>query len=90
MASELDLLLVPYENKDGMLSTKRVLEKLQNCKSVGIFIGSEGGFDDKEIELAKEAGGEIISLGKRILRTETAAITSVAMCMLNAELSSEE
>lgn len=90
MASELDLLLVPYENKDGMLSTKRVLEKLQNCKSVGIFIGSEGGFDDKEIELAKEAGGEIISLGKRILRTETAAITSVAMCMLNAELNSEE
>ena len=90
MASELDLLLVPYENEDGMAATKRALEALQNCKSVGIFIGSEGGFDDNEIKLAKEAGGEIISLGKRILRTETAAITSVAMCMLNTEMNSED
>lgn len=90
MASELDLLLVPYENEDGMTATKRALETLQNCKSVGIFIGSEGGFDDNEIKLAKEAGGQIISLGKRILRTETAAITSVAMCMLSTELNSKE
>lgn len=90
MASELDLLLVPYENEDGMAATKRALEALQNCKSVGIFIGSEGGFDDNEIKLAKEAGGQIISLGKRILRTETAAITSVAMCMLNTEMNSED
>ena len=90
MASELDLLIVPYENEEGMAATKRVLESLKSCKSVGIFIGSEGGFDDNEIKLAKEAGGQIISLGKRILRTETAAVTSVAMCMLNAELNFED
>lgn len=90
LASELDLLIVPYENEDGMIATKQVLKKLENCRSVGILIGSEGGFEESEINLAKEMGGEIISLGKRILRTETAAITSVAMCMLNAEMNSEE
>ena len=86
MASELDALLVPYENEDGMLATARALEKLKACKSVGIIIGPEGGFDDNEIKLAKEAGGEVISLGKRILRTETAAITALSICMLNAEM----
>lgn len=90
MASELDMLIVPYENEEGMVATARVLEKLKNCRCVGILIGSEGGFEESEIALAKEMGGEIISLGKRILRTETAAITSVAMCMLNAEMNSEE
>ena len=90
MAGELDLLIVPYENKDGMLATKQVLENLKNCKSVGILIGSEGGFDESEINLAKEMGGKVISLGKRILRTETAAVTSVAMCMLNTEMNIKE
>ena len=90
MAKDLDLLLVPYENKDGMKSTVQALEKLQNCRSVGILIGSEGGFDELEIDLAKEAGGEIISLGKRILRTETAAITSVGLCMMHVEMNFKE
>ena len=86
MAKELDLVLVPYENEEGMLATKDALEALKNAKSVGIFIGPEGGFEPKEIELAKENGGKIISLGSRILRTETAAITAVSMCMLNIEM----
>lgn len=90
LASELDLLLVPYENEEGMAATVKALKKLKDCKSVGIFIGSEGGFEESEIALAKQAGGQIISLGKRILRTETAAITSVAMCMLNTEMNFEE
>lgn len=90
MAEELDLLIVPYENEDGMTATKQVFEKLKDCKSVGILIGSEGGFDESEINLAKEIGGKVISLGKRILRTETAAITSVAMCMLNTEMNFKE
>ena len=89
-AKELDLLLVPYENEDGILSTKEALAKLKEAKSVGIIIGPEGGFDDAEIEAAKDAGGRIISLGKRILRTETAAITAVGMCMLYTEMSENE
>ncbi len=85
-AQELDLLFVPYENKDGMLSTAEALKSIKKGMSVGIFIGPEGGFDEKEINLAQDNDGKIISLGKRILRTETAAITAVGMCMLYAEV----
>lgn len=85
-AKELDLLLVPYESKNGMADTKEALAQIKSGMSVGILIGPEGGFDEKEIEQAFEIGGKVISLGKRILRTETAAITSVGMCMLHAEM----
>lgn len=85
-AKTFDLILVPYENEEGMTATKNALECLKSVKSVGIFIGSEGGFESSEIELIKKAGGKVISLGKRILRTETAAITAVSMCMLFKEL----
>lgn len=85
-AKELDMILVPYESKDGMKSTAQALEKIENGMSVGIFIGPEGGFDEKEIIYATENGGEVVSLGKRILRTETAAITAVGMCMMYTEM----
>jgi 16S rRNA (uracil1498-N3)-methyltransferase len=86
MAEEMDLILVPYESKDGMESTRRALSKIEKGMSVGVFIGPEGGFDPNEIAAAEDVGGQIISLGKRILRTETAAITSLGMCMLYTEL----
>lgn len=85
-AKDLDLLLVPYESKNGMADTKEALAQIKSGMNVGILIGPEGGFDEKEIEQAFEIGGKVISLGKRILRTETAAITSVSMCMLHAEM----
>lgn len=85
-ASELDVFMVPYECKDGMESTKNVLSKIKNGMSVGILIGPEGGFELNEIDAATEAGGITVSLGKRILRTETAAITAVGMCMLYTEM----
>ena len=85
MAEKLDVVLVPYENKEGMKSTKDALSKIKSGMTVGIFIGPEGGFDEKEIERVSEIGGKTLSLGKRILRTETAAITAVGMCMLYAE-----
>jgi 16S rRNA (uracil1498-N3)-methyltransferase len=88
-AKTLDLILVPYENKDGMKATVEALESLKSVKSVGIFIGPEGGFEEKEIFEAEKIGGEIVSLGKRILRTETAAITALSMCMLYAEMNIE-
>lgn len=84
-AKELDIILVPYECADGMKATKEALSAMKKGMSVGIFIGSEGGFSEKEINLATENGGKVISLGKRILRTETAAITALSMCMLYAE-----
>lgn len=83
---ELDLMLVPYENEKGMSGTKQTLDKIKPGMSVGILIGPEGGFDEKEIAEAVKAGAATVSLGSRILRTETAAITAVSMCMLHTEM----
>lgn len=85
-ASALDCFIVPYENKDGMKATKSALSEIKKDKSIGIMIGPEGGFEESEIDAAISVGGKPVSLGKRILRTETAAITSVAMCMLYIEM----
>lgn len=85
-AENLDLIIVPYENERGMAETKDTLSKIGKGSKVGIFIGSEGGFEESEIEKIKGIGGIPISLGERILRTETAAITSVGMCMLYTEM----
>ena len=87
LAKDLDILIVPYESKNGMQDTTSALKEIQAGMKIGVLIGPEGGFDDKEIEKAKELGAKIISLGKRILRTETASITAVAMLMLYAETS---
>ncbi len=89
MASDFDLILVPYEAKDGMESTKNALSEIKSGMNIAIFIGPEGGFDEKEIEAAKETGARIISLGKRILRTETAALAAVTMCMLHIEMNTD-
>ncbi len=86
-AQEFDLFLIPYENKDGMAATKAVLNQIEKGMKIGILIGPEGGFEESEVEAATAAGGKIISLGARILRAETAAITATAMCMLQAEMS---
>ena len=72
-----------------MAATKEALSKIKSGMSVGIFIGPEGGFDESEIKLAESTGALTVSLGERILRTETAAITAVGMCMLYAEMNLE-
>lgn len=89
MAKELDLILVPYENARGMVATKEALQKIKKGSKVGIFIGPEGGFEQSEIETAENEDALTVSLGERILRTETAAITAVSMCMLYAEMNLE-
>ena len=85
-AKSLDLVIVPYENERGISSTADMLKSLGGVKSIGIFIGPEGGFDKSEIDKAYGIGAKTVSLGKRILRTETAAITAVSMCMLGVEM----
>ena len=85
-AKEMDLFLVPYENERGMEATKEALSLIRAGMSVGILIGPEGGFEEREIALAKEADGKIVSLGKRILRAETAAVTAMGMGMLHVEM----
>lgn len=85
-AKDLDLLLVPYECAEGMSATKTALSEIKSGMNIGIIIGPEGGFEGKEVDAALSIGGKVISLGSRILRTETAAITSIAMCMLYSEM----
>ena len=84
-AKSLDLLLVPYESKNGMQDTVDALNQIKSGMKVGVLIGPEGGFEDSEIEKSLSIGAKVISLGKRILRTETASITTLAMLMLHCE-----
>lgn len=77
-AEKLDVNLVPYENAKGMAGTKAAVEQIKKGESIGIFIGPEGGFAPEEIELVKDKM-QLISLGKRILRTETAGMTTLAI-----------
>ena len=84
-AAELDVALVPYELAKGMKETRELISAIQPGQSVGIFIGPEGGFEEAEIELALESGAKPITLGKRILRTETAGLTSLSVLMFQLE-----
>ncbi len=85
-AKELDVLLFPYELADGMKKTKEIISRINPGQSVGIFIGPEGGFEESEVELAKEkADAQVITLGKRILRTETAGLTVLSILMYTLE-----
>lgn len=84
-ASSMDAKLIPYELAEGMEETRRIFSAIKPGDSVAIFIGPEGGFDEAEIELAKEAGIQPITLGKRILRTETAGMTVLSVLMFQME-----
>ena len=81
----LGLGLLPYENAKGMSYTKELLQSLSQYDSIGVMIGPEGGFEETEIELAKENGIHPITLGKRILRTETAGLAILSMMVLMLE-----
>ncbi len=83
-ARTLDVRLLPYENQRGMEHTRQVLGSIPKGSSVGVFIGPEGGYDSQEIALVKEEM-EMISLGSRILRTETAGLCAVSMLLYASE-----
>lgn len=84
-AGKLDKLILPYECADGMAHTKDVVNSIKPGDKVGVFIGPEGGFDRDELDMAMEAGCEIVTLGKRILRTETAGLMLMSVLMYNFE-----
>ena len=63
----------------GGESVKKILTDAP--KSIGIFIGSEGGFDPSEVELAVQNGAKTATLGKRILRAETAPLAAMSIIM---------
>lgn len=84
-AKELDVILIPYELAEGMADTKQVIEGIKKGASIGVFIGPEGGFETAEVEQAIESGGKAITLGRRILRTETAGLTTLSILMYHLE-----
>jgi 16S rRNA (uracil1498-N3)-methyltransferase len=87
-AKDLDMVLIPYENYKDMTETKQVIDEIntENIKSIGIFIGPEGGFEKEEVDMADDCGFKRISLGKRILRTETAGLMILSVIGFKIEL----
>ena len=83
--ASMEVKLIPYELAQGMERTKQILGNLPENADIAVFIGPEGGFDEKEIALATQNGVEAITLGKRILRTETAGFTIMAIIMYQLE-----
>ncbi len=84
-AGELDIKLIPYELAQGMKETRAILGSIRPGQSIGIFIGPEGGFEEQEVQAASEAGASPITLGKRILRTETAGLAVLSVLMFQLE-----
>ncbi len=81
----MEIKLIPYELAEGMNATREIFSSLKAGQDIALFIGPEGGFEEQEISLAKEAGVIPITLGKRILRTETAGLTVLAWIMYHLE-----
>ena len=86
-AARSDIRLLPYEMADNkaMNETRKIFENLKPGSDISVFIGPEGGFDEGEIEMAKAVGLKTITLGKRILRTETAGMTVMSWIVLMTE-----
>ncbi|MCI6429816.1 MAG: 16S rRNA (uracil(1498)-N(3))-methyltransferase [Oliverpabstia sp.] len=84
-AENLDVRLMPYELAENMQYTRKILGEIQPGHSIGIFIGPEGGFAPEEVEAALQSQVQSITLGKRILRTETAGITVLSILMFLME-----
>ena len=82
-AAGYDMVLLPYESADGIRKTRELLASVKPGTDIAVFIGPEGGFEDEEVELARE---KIVTLGKRILRTETAGLCMLSALMLQLEV----
>ncbi len=84
-AAEMDVRMIPYELAEDMGKTRQIIESIRPGQEVAVFIGPEGGFEEKEIEQALVKGIEPVTLGKRILRTETAGFTMLSWIMYHLE-----
>ena len=90
-AQQMDLVLIPYENYKDMKATREILASLKPGMHIGIFVGPEGGFEQEEVlracSNADEGGANArqISLGSRILRTETAPLMLLSVIMFQME-----
>ena len=81
--------LIPYEDSRGMHSMCEAIISFLPGSDIAVFIGPEGGYDELEIKYAVDHGIRPVSLGKRILRCETAAIAVLSLIMIRLELAAE-
>ena len=84
-ARKLDVVLIPYELAEGMPKTREIISGIKPGQSIGVFIGPEGGFEAEEVAFAMHEGVAPVTLGKRILRTETAGLTTLSVLMYHLE-----
>lgn len=85
--SKFDLVFLAYENETEK-SFKQELQQIKNTKEnlkIAIIIGPEGGIEEAEVEVLEKSGAKVISLGKRILRTETVALAMTSIIMYELE-----
>lgn len=85
MARKLDYNMIPYELQDGIDRSREIVKHACSQNTVGIFIGPEGGFEPEEVEKAIACGIEPLTLGKRILRTETAGMALLSILMFQMQ-----
>lgn len=85
MAEKLDMNIIPYEEAEGVEYSRNIIKSIKGKKSLGIFIGPEGGFAREEVEKALDAGASAITLGHRTLRTETAGMAVISIIMFELE-----
>ena len=86
LINKYDIVLLAYENEKNN-KLKNELTKLKNKENlkIGVIIGPEGGLEEQEVEILKEAGAKVITLGNRILRTETVALVVTGIIMYELE-----
>ena len=84
-AKSLDMSIIPYENAEGMEYSRSVIKDIKGKKTLGIFIGPEGGFAQEEVDAAVKVGAKCISLGGTVLRTETAGLAALSIIMFEID-----
>lgn len=84
-AADMEKKLLPYENAEGIAATRKALAECEAGMRIAVFIGPEGGFDETEVEEAFASGFQPLTLGRRILRTETAGLTMLSLLMVQLE-----
>ena len=84
-SQKMQVRLIPYERAEGMEKTREIMKGIRPGDEVAVFIGPEGGFEEAEIEEAMKAQIKPVTLGKRILRTETAGMTVFAFLLYQLE-----
>ena len=82
---DFEVKIIPYELAENMEKTKEIIQNIKPGQKIAVFIGPEGGFDESEVQDALQNGTEPITLGKRILRTETAGLTVMSWIMYQLE-----